>query len=225
MPNTTGARAGSRLALGLLLVGCSTPAAQPASAPPSAASAGAETPAAMPEAPEATEAAPPAPAPSAPATLTVEAAVHGELKPASVKLMSEDGEQVASGATGQAISVQSGEYTLIVAIEDAAVLADRPTQRVPITIAPGADVKHHIDFPWASIQLRVRVNGEPESQATVRVMRQGAVVATVKSEGEHIMLSPGRYQAEVNTRGATIEVKQVLFPEGATQTVPVDVRM
>jgi hypothetical protein len=208
----------------LLLAGCAPPAEPTAAAPSST---GAEQAPTTPVAPEPVAAEPvaPAPAPSAPATVTVEAAVKGELKPADVKLIDAEGEEAAAGKTGESLSVPSGEYTLLVSIEDPKVLADRPTQRTPITIAPGQNPVERVDFPWASVQLKVRVNGEPENKATVRLMRQGAVIATVESGGEHITLSPGRYQAEVVTRDATIEVKMLLFPEGATQTVPVDVRM
>jgi hypothetical protein len=114
---------------------------------------------------------------------------------------------------------------LIVSIEDAAILADRPTLRVPLTVPAGASLTPRVDFPWASVQLNVRVNGEPETKASVRIIRQGAAVATVQSGGASVTLSPGRYQAEVTTRGATIEVKMLLFPEGATQSLPVDVKM
>lgn len=217
-------RHGLVVGCGLLIASCAKPA-EPTETTP--ASTGGEQ---APSAPAAAE--PPAaepvaapPAPSAPATLTVEAAVKGEVKPATVQLIDSEGEQAAAGKGGESLSVPSGEYTLIVSIEDPKVLADRPTQRTPITIAPGQNPTERVDFPWASVQLKVRVNGEPESKATVRLMRQGAVIATVESGGEHITLSPGRYQAEVVTRDATIEVKMLLFPEGATQSLPVDVKM
>jgi len=207
----------------LLLGGC----AAPAHTEPAPASTGGEHTPAVAAAPEpiAAEPAPAEPPPSAPATLTIEAAVKGEPKPAHVQLIDSEGEEAASGKSGESLSIPSGEYTLVISIEDAAVLADRPTQRTPITVQPGQNPPLRVDFPWATVQLKVRVNGQPESKATVRLMRQGAVVATVQSGGESITLSPGRYQAEVNTHDATIEVKQLLFPEGATQTVPVDVRM
>lgn len=151
--------------------------------------------------------------------------MKGESKPADVQVIAEDGSEVASGKTGESLSLQSGEYTLLVSIDDAKVLADRPTRRLPLTVQPGEDLEQQVEFPWASVQLNVRVNGQLEKNATVRVMKQGAEVVKVKSAGEHVTLSPGRYQAVVSTRGATIAVEQVLFPEGATQTVPVDVRM
>ena len=223
MANET--RACGMVVWGLLLaVGCSTQSAHPTPPQQARPSSGGEAGAPAPTAPAA-EPAEPAVAPSGPAALTVEAAVHGEVKPARVQLIGSDGGEVAAGASGQPLAIQSGEYTLIVSIEDAAILADRPNLRVPLTVKPGDDLKQHVDFPWASVQLKVRVNGEPEGHATVRILRQGALVATVESGGAFVTLSPGRYQAEVITRDATIEVKQLLFPEGATQTVPVDVKM
>lgn len=213
-----------RVVLGcsLLLGACAPPVEQSEVAPKSAGSEHAPGASAAPEPLAAEPAAPPAPAP---ATLTVEAAVKGELTPARVRLIDSEGDEAAAGKSGESLSVVSGEYTLIVSIEDPAILADRPTQRTPLTVQPGENPTHRVDFPWASVQLKVRVNGEPESKATVRLLRQGAVVTTVESGGAHVTLSPGRYQAEVTTRDATIEIKQLLLPEGATQTVPVDVRM
>ena len=171
------------------------------------------------------EPAAPEPARRGAATVTADAAVRGESVPAVVRLIDENGEEAAKGKAGETLQVLSGEYTLAVSIEDPKILADHPTLREPLTVPPGASLTPRVDFPWASVQLNVRVNGVPEKKATVRLLRQGAVVATVESGGASVTLSPGRYQAEVITRDATIEVKMLLFPEGATQSLPVDVKM
>ena len=62
---------------------------------------------------------------SGPATLIVEVAVHNELKPAAVSVKDKDGNEVVSGKSGEPLTLQSGSYTLVVSIEDAAGLADR----------------------------------------------------------------------------------------------------
>ena len=86
-------------------------------------------------------------------------------------------------------------------------------------------MRQPVSFPWAAIQLRVRINGKVNASAKVDIIRAGKVVATLQSDKPHVMFSPGRYDAKVHTGGAEIEVPQLLFPEGATRTVPVDVQM
>lgn len=208
----------------LILWACGAPAAQSESAP-SSASAGGEQ--ALPAEPAPEPAPEPGPqaAPSGPATLTVVVSVKGEEVPASVRLIDGAGAEAASGHAGDTLGVESGDYTLEVEVDDAAVLADKPKQRSPITLAPGASVRHPIELPWASIQLRVRVNGKVDGGAEVDIMRHGEVVTTMRSDGEHVMVSPGRYDARVRTRRAEIEVPQLMFPQGATRTLPVDVQM
>jgi hypothetical protein len=166
-----------------------------------------------------------APLRAGPATVEVNATVRGQSVAADVRLIGADGSEAGAGRNGEPISVQSGEYTLLVTIVDEAALLDRPLQRRPLTIQPGDSLKESVDFPWAMIQLNVRVNGRPDNGAIIELKRQGAVVGTLKSGAEPIPISPGRYDAEVKTRGATIPVQGLMFPQGGTQSMPVDVQL
>jgi hypothetical protein len=160
-----------------------------------------------------------------PAQITVEAKVHGKTVPAKVRLRGGDGSEAASGTSGQALRVQSGDYEMQVAISDAAALLDRPTQTRPLTLHAGDDLHESVEFPWAMIQLNVLVNGNPDSGASVKLMRGGSDVAVLKSGAAPAAISPGRYEAEVTTHGTKIKVEGLLFPEGATQSVPVRVKL
>lgn len=169
----------------------------------------------------------PDPAPreaAAPARLTVEARVHGKPVNAAVHLMG-GGNEVASGETMQPINTQSGEYELRVEIKDASAMIDRPTQVRTLTLHAGDDLHENVEFPWAMIQLNVMVNGSLDRGAIVHLSRNGQEVGTMKSGAEPAAISPGRYEAEVKTHGASIAVKGMMFPEGATQSMPVNVSL
>jgi hypothetical protein len=160
-----------------------------------------------------------------PASLTLDARVNGKSIPANVRLLSADDHEVASGKTGEAIEVSSGQYTMEVQVTDESALLDRPTQRRQLTVNPGDSLHEHADFPWAMIQLNVRVNGRLDRSAQVTLKREGAEVAKVTSNAAPAAISPGRYEATVKAHGANIDVKGMLFPEGGTEKLPVDVRM
>jgi hypothetical protein len=199
------------------------PAAQPPA--PSDPSSGDEPTAASAERAPGAVADDPAPLRAGPATVEVNATVRGQSVAAEVRMVGADGSEAGTGRSGEPISVQSGEYTLLVTIADEDALLDKPQRRQPLTIHPGDGLKETVEFPWAMIQLNVRVNGRPDNGAIVELKRQGAVVGKLKSGAEPVPISPGRYDAEVRTRGATIPVQGLMFPEGATQSMPVDVRL
>jgi hypothetical protein len=213
------------LAIGLCLVaGCGAAAPVPsASSPPR--SEGNEVAAPEPRHTEPAAAAIAEVERSGPAKVTVEAKVHGKAVPANVRLLGADGGEAASGKAGEPISVQSGEYEILVSITDPAALLDKPTQRRPLTVHPGDDLHEVAEFPWAMIQLNVMINGRSASGASVRLLRQGAEVGTLKSGADFTAISPGRYEAEVKVQGSSIEVHGLMFPEGATQTVPVNAQL
>jgi hypothetical protein len=75
-----------------------------------------------------------------------------------------------------------------------------------------------------NVQLDVRVNGRSQPGAIVQLLRNGELVAELKSGAPPAPITPGRYEADVLLKGAKIRVKGLQFPEGGTQTVPVNVR-
>lgn len=214
----------SCLALGLI-AGCGQSAAPPPAASAAEASTGQERAQSGAKQSESEQAPAATTEPQGPARLTVEAKVHGKPVAATVHLITAAGNDAESGESGQTINTQSGEYELRVEIKDAAAMLDKPTQSSNLTLHAGDDLHQSVEFPWAMIQLNVMVNGNLEHNATVQLSRQGSVVGSIKSGAAPVAISPGRYEAEVKARGATIAVKGLMFPEGATQTVPVNVQM
>jgi hypothetical protein len=206
--------------------GCGGDPTEPATAEPSA---GSELPSDEPAAEPVAEASEPAPEiptrTSGPAKLTLEAQVRGKSVPAKVRLIAADGSEAATGEAGQPVALQSGEYTLEVEITDESALIDKPTQKRQLVINAGDELHEKAEFPWSMVTLNVRVNGRLDKNAKVILMRDGEEVATVSSGAAPAPISPGRYEAVVQTRGARIEVKGMLFPEGGTENKPIDVRM
>ena len=162
---------------------------------------------------------------SGPAKLTLDAQVKGKSVPAKVRLLAADGSEAAAGEAGQPLNVQSGQYTLEVEILDEASLLDKPTQKRELTVNAGDELNEKAEFPWSMVTLNVRVNGKLDRNAKVILIRDDKEVAKVKSGAAPAPISPGRYEAVVETRGAKIEVKGMLFPEGGSETMPVDVSM
>ena len=167
----------------------------------------------------------PAPAPSGPSSITVKATVNHVSAAASVRLLDSSGGVAAEGVAGESLSVPAGDYSLVVKLTDPKDLVDLPSRRQDITLLPGGKIEQEVAFPWARIQLNVRVNGRSAKGATIRIFRQGAEILKMKSGAPHVPISPGRYEGEVKTRGAKIKVKGLMFPEGGTHGVPVDVQI
>ena len=170
------------------------------------------------------EAAPIAPR-RGPASLTLDAQVKGKSVPAKVRLLAADGREAVSGDAGQRLEVQSGTYTLEIEIRDASALIDKPTQRRELVVNAGDELREKAEFPWSMVQLNVRINGKLDKNAKVILLRDDKEVATVKSNAPPAPISPGRYEAIVEARGARIDVKGMLFPDSGSETMPVDVRM
>jgi hypothetical protein len=159
-----------------------------------------------------------------PASISVTPKVVGQAVSGSVKIVNEAGETVAEGSAGQNINVQSGHYTVEVRVTDEKTLADRPTRTMEVDLQPGAQARQEMSFPWCKVRVIVRVKGKKTGRATVKLLRNGEHVATLQSGAQqYVPLSPGRYQAEVKSGGLVTTLDEVMFPEGGTRDVPIDV--
>jgi hypothetical protein len=166
-----------------------------------------------------------APVPAGPASVIVNVTVKGQPIAASIQLLDEGGKVAVEGKAGEKLSLNSGKYQAVVQVTDEKGLADKPTKRLTVELQPGQEAKEQLSLPWARIRLNVKVNGQATSNARVTLMREGVTVATVKSaDQDYVQISPGRYQAEVLVRNTKVTVDNVMFPEGATQDVPVNVK-
>jgi hypothetical protein len=135
------------------------------------------------------------------------------------------GEKRAEASAGEPINLPAGNYDLEVAITDAAVMADKPTQKRELVLQAGQNAQVEARFLWAKVTLDVRINGRSQPGAKVQLLRNEEVVAEMKSGAPPTPITPGRYEADVLLKGAKIRVKGLQFPDSATQTVPVNVRM
>lgn len=211
----------------LLMLGCGSASSEPRSSAiePPAASSGDE---ATPE-PSETVAEPaveePALAPAqGPATITVVADIANKPIVANVRVLDDQGDIKAQAKAGDAMTLPSGNYKLEIEIPDASIMADRPTQMRELRLTPGQNPNVEAHFRWAKVQLDVRVNGHSQPGAHVQLLRNGENVAEMKSGAAPVPITPGRYEADVLLKGAKIRVQGLLFPDSATQTVPVNVR-
>lgn len=119
----------------------------------------------------------------------------------------------------------SARAVVSVQVTDATALLDKPTQTRQITLEPGNNAEVELSFAWAKVQLVVKVNGQPQTGAVVTLLRKGAALCEIHPGSEFVPVSPGRYEAQVQVKGTSIKIPNILFPEGATQTVPVEVQL
>lgn len=218
------------LLVSLICWGCGGSQSQPTSGPakePSAA--GVQTPSEKPaegpaQAAEPKEAVEPT-MPVGPASVLIQAIVKGKPTEAKIKIVDQAGNVAAEGKAGEKLTVQSGKYQAIVQVTDVDALVDKPSKNIDLDLQAGAEDKEQVSFPWAKIRLNVRIDGKVDTKAQVKLIRDGTPVATVKSaDKDYVQISPGRYQAEVSAKNTKATVDNIMFPEGATQDVPVDVQ-
>jgi len=156
------------------------------------------------------------------ASITVTATVAGQAVPGRIKIANEVGETVAEGSAGQNFSVRSGSYTIQVQVTDKTALADRPTRTVNVELPPGAQSRQEVSFPWCKVRVVVRTGGKKVRKAVVKLIRGGEHVATLHSGAkQYVPLSPGRYAAEIISRGTTTKLDNIMFPEEAKRDVPI----
>jgi hypothetical protein len=175
--------------------------------------------------PEVVVSAEPDPIPSGPVEVTIAVKVGNDDAAATVSLVNEAGETAAEGPAGQAFTVQSGSYQVTATIGDASVLIDTPSQTQDAQLVPGEPQTVEVRFMRAMVHLAVTRNGRPIRHPEVTLFRQGSdePAATFRVSNDHVPISPGRYEADVKIRGHEIRVSGLIFPDGATQNIPVNI--
>jgi len=157
------------------------------------------------------------------ARVVLRALVNGKPVAGHVRVLDAGGKAQEEGPTGSELQLRAGSYSAEVSIDDAAALADRPTQVREIFLTPNKLTEIDADFPWSKIVLDVLVQGHSRSGVTVKLLRKDAPVATLKSGAQAVLISPGKYEADVMLPGNTIRVTGLMFPDNGAQTVPVRV--
>jgi len=210
----------------LALPGCGDDSARPTThAPARTQTAGAEQAARPAPEPDAGEA--PAPTPSGPVTVTIRLVVGGRSVAGHVEILDENGSKVAEGDAGSALTVQSGVYSIVGKINDEHVLVDKPQRQIDmVELTPGAPRTESIEFAIARVRFVVRVRGRPTPGARITLMRPGTTdhVAEFQAGTEHIMISAGRYEADVRAGAMVTHVRGIALMDGGTQDIPIDVQ-
>jgi hypothetical protein len=158
------------------------------------------------------------------ASVDVRALVAGQVVPVHIRVFDETGKVAMEAESGAPIALRAGSHRIELQISDAAALADKPKQTREVFLEPGKTTLVEATFPWAKVQLNVLVGGRSQAGVPVKLLRNGEVVAQMKGGAKPAAITPGKYEADVLLKGTTIRVKGLLFPEGATQTVPVRVQ-
>ncbi len=167
------------------------------------------------------------PPPSGPGQLQVRNRVGGQDASGTVQVLSDAGEVVAEGTSGETFTVPSGSYRVVGTITDDSVLIDTPTHEDDgaVTVIPGQEQTVDIDFPISRVRIRVTRHGRPVARWTMDVRRQGSDTEplTLHSSNDHIPITPGRYDATLHLGRDDIEVNGIIFQGGATMDVPVNI--
>lgn len=157
-------------------------------------------------------------------SVDVRALVAGQVVAVHIRVFDESGNVATEGKSGTPIALRAGKHRIELQISDAAALADTPKQTREVFVDAGKTTLVEAAFPWAKVQLNVMVGGRSQPGVPVKILRNGEVVAHMKGGAKPAAITPGKYEADVTLKGATIRVKGLMFPEGATQTVPVRVQ-
>lgn len=168
------------------------------------------------------------PVATGPGTLRVVNRVGGQDSSGTVRVLDEGGATVAEGSSGETFTLQSGSYRVVGAITDADVLIDTPERESDgmVTVVAGQEQTVTIDHPVSRVRLRVTRGGRPIARWRFVVHRQGEEGETIelRSGGQHIPITPGRYEGTLHFGNSQIEVTGVIFQGGATMDVPVNVQ-
>mgnify|MGYP003449651339 CR=1 FL=1 len=199
------------IALTLIASSCGSAGTGAQEAQPPAASAGDEPP------PSAAAATPDKPTRG---RIIVQATCAG--KPVEVQgRMPIERELVVDFRVGHEFSAEVGTRHLEVALVDDTILIDKPTLQMDVDVESGKLTRVNAVFPWAKVQLNLLVRGTVQPPTPIKLIRNGNVVAQVKSGAPAFLVSPGNYEADVPVRGKTVRVKGLVFFEGTEQVVPV----
>ena len=168
----------------------------------------------------------PAPVPSGPVEVTVSVRIGNEDGSAQIRLLDSNGDSVHEGASGTPFTVQSGTYSLEASITDARVMVDTPTKTEEVTLSPGEPQTVEVRFPVARVRLGVSRRGRMSYRGQITLFREGTEeeVASFRLSNNHIAITPGRYEANVRSGSLDTRVSGLMFMDGATQNVPIEVQ-
>jgi hypothetical protein len=163
----------------------------------------------------------------APARLRAELVIGSDKVDGKVRVLNSRSDKVVEeGRSGQAFTLEPGNYVLKGEITDESILADTPTRKgEPFRLEAGANRTEKVEFGRARIRLKVVRGRQRIRKATVKLRPQGAdeVVLEYQPGEEYIPVSPGRYDATIEYRNTRVEVTGIMFPAGGKRSIPVRV--
>jgi hypothetical protein len=160
---------------------------------------------------------------SGPATLKVVTKVGNAPVAAHVKVFG-DGVSV-EGKSGEPLAVRAGDLEIEATLSDSKALHGSETVHRSVTVEAGADKTETVIFERSLARVEVRIHGKVDTTAVVTLSKDGATVAKLKSgDKDYVAMAPGRYSASVKSQRAEIHSSDITLNEGATQTIPIDVK-
>jgi hypothetical protein len=158
-----------------------------------------------------------------PATLKVVTKLGSTPVAARVKVFG-DGVSV-EGKSGEPLAVRAGDLEIEATLSDSKVLHGSETVHRSVTLEPGVEKTETVIFERSLARVEVRIHGKLDSSAVVTLSKDGATVAKLKSgDKDYVSIAPGRYNASVKSQRAEITSSDITLNEGATQTIPLDVK-
>lgn len=152
--------------------------------------------------------------------LIVQCKVAGKAVPAHARLIV--GESARDIELGSEITVDAGAQRVEVTLADDTALIDKPTRQFDAFVEPHKKAKLEAVFPWAKVQLKLVIQGKEQPPTPLKLIRDGGVVAEVKSGPPAFMISPGTYDVELTLHGKPVRAKRLAFFEGSDQVIPVE---
>ncbi|HKU38826.1 MAG TPA: hypothetical protein VJR89_11785 [Polyangiales bacterium] len=158
-------------------------------------------------------------APAGRGYLLVQCKVASKVVPARARLIL--GENTRDIELGSEVSVDAGAQRVEVTLADDTALVDKPTRQFDAFVEPHQKARLEAVFPWAKVQLKLLVHGKEQPPTALKLIRDGNVVAEVKSGPPAFMVSPGTYDVEVMLRGKPVRANRLAFFESSDQLIPV----
>jgi hypothetical protein len=167
------------------------------------------------------------PMPTGPAQLRIAVRLGSEPFTERVELRNAEDEVIRSVRDGDEVEVPAGSYHLHGAVRDEDQLIDKPERDgEAIEAAPGGETTVELIFRRSRVRISVTKGGRNVRDAQVSLRRQGETepVTEFPSDGRTLSITPGRYDARITHRDQHIEANGLIFQDGATQNIPIQLQ-
>lgn len=155
--------------------------------------------------------------------LRVKIMASGEAGTGSVRVISSDKQVAAEGPSSRTFEVPTGTYDLEVTFDGA---LDRPEKRVSgVRVGPGETTVAEVTFTIGQVTLQPRMGKRSVGkQIRWRYSGGGDWFEQASEAGQEVVLSAGRYDAEVEVNKRAITITDIQVYEGR-RTISPEVHM